>query len=61
MIYNYAIIIFGDMKIEGKLVDWEDPMHSSTMKININGKWYRTNANNVLLMQKDEEELGAVL
>ena len=54
MNYNYVIIIFGDLRIEGWITDYEMITSSPTARIEIDGVWYKTGTNNVLLMYKEE-------
>lgn len=53
MNFNYAIIIFGDLKIEGHLDDWSFPVNLSSANLKIDGVWYKTGVNNVLLLEKE--------
>lgn len=52
---NYAIILFGDMKIEGWVDEWLC-RDNFTTNVRIEGTWYKTGSNNVLLMYKEKEE-----
>ena len=50
---NYGIILFGDLRIEGKVEFWEFPCNNGTVNVKIDGQWYKTDSKNVLLMHKD--------
>lgn len=52
---NYAIIIFGDMKIEGFTMDWSISDSTTATIMFEDGNSYKTGVSNVLLMHKDKE------
>lgn len=55
MVFNYAIIILGGIRIEGWTDSWEVP-NNGTVNVKIDGVFYKVGVNNIILMHKDQEE-----
>ena len=52
---NYAIILFGGMKIEGFTKDWSVSETTTATIVFEDGNTYKTSVANVLLMYKERE------
>lgn len=50
---NYAMINFGGNIIRGRADDWDYSSAYDIVNVCINGVWYQTGVNNLLLMHKD--------
>lgn len=57
MKFIYGIIAFGDWIVKGEVTDYEYSNNGATVAVQINGTWYKTGMQNVLLMDHKPKRL----